>query len=90
MRELEGLQELNTNFERQREITNAIAANRINQAKIENEIAKAAAQEAVLAAENAQRQIEFQVHQINLELELQRIKAQGEKMMPSDSAAGAN
>ena len=79
VRELEGLQELNTNFERQREITNAIAANRINQAKIENEIAKAAAQEAVLAAENAQRQIEFQVHQINLELELQRIKAQGEK-----------
>ena len=62
-----------------KEITNAIAANRINQAKIENEIAKAAAQEAVLAAENAQRQIEFQVHQINLELELQRIKAQGEK-----------
>jgi len=79
VRELEGLQELNTNYERQREITNAIAANRVNQAQVENEMAKAAAQEGVIAAETAQRQIEFQVHRINLELELQKIKAQGEK-----------
>lgn len=78
-RELDGLQRLNTNFERQRELVDAIARNRANQVKIENQVAKVQAQQGVRQAQIALQQIKFQVQRINLEIQLQRIKAQGEK-----------
>lgn len=78
-RELDGLQKLNTNFERQRELIDAIARNRANQAKVENQVAKVQAKQGVRQAQIALQQIKFQVQRINLEIQLQRIKAQGEK-----------
>jgi hypothetical protein len=78
-RELDGLQKLNTNFERQRKLVDAIARNRANQAKIENQVAKVQAQQGVRQAKIALQQVKFQVQRIDLEIQLQRIKAQGEK-----------
>lgn len=78
-RELDGLEKLNTNFERQRELIDVIARNRANQAKVENQVAKVQAQQGVRQAQIALRQIKFQVQRINLEIQLQRIKAQGEE-----------
>ena len=78
-RELSSLQKLNTNFERQRDLIDKIAANRAKQAKVENQVAKAQAQQGIRQAIIAQQQIKFQVQRIKLELQLQKIKAQGEK-----------
>ena len=78
-RELDSLQKLNTNFERQRELIDKIAANRAKQAKVENQVAKAQAQQGIRQAIIAQQQVKFQVQRIKLELQLQKIKAQGEK-----------
>lgn len=78
-RELNSLQKLNTNFERQRELINAIAANRAKQARVENQVAKAQAQQGIRQAIIAQQQVKFQVQRIKLELQLQKIKAKGEK-----------
>ena len=78
-RELQGLQLKGRAFSRQRELVNAIAQNQIEQAKIQNQVAKLQNQQGIREAEIAQQQIKFQVARIDLEIQLQRIKAQGEK-----------
>jgi hypothetical protein len=78
-RELNRLQKINANSEIQLRFIDAIARNKAKQAKVENQVAKAQTKQGVRQAVIAQQQIKFQVQRIQLEIQLQRIKAQGEK-----------
>ena len=78
-RRLADLEKLNTNFDEQRKLIDAIARNRVQQAKVERAVAIAQAQQGIRQAEIALQQIKFQVQRINLEIQLQKVKARGEK-----------
>lgn len=78
-RRLADLERLNTNFDEQRRLIDAIARNRVQQAKVERAVAVAQAQQGIRQAEIALQQIKFQAQRITLEIQLQKIKAKGEE-----------
>lgn len=78
-RRLANLQRENINFDAQRKLIDAIAKNRVQQAKVERNVAITQAKQGIRQAEIALQQIRFQVQRINLEIQLQKVKARGEK-----------